>query len=211
MENNVNITNNNSNKIGKLFLVSKVLLFSLIGIFVIFIATKAPTDIRTKASFSGPALSLMPAEKQAKVGDTFFVQIIMNAQDETVSATKLHLTYDPTSIRINSFTVGSPLPVVLVQETHNDGNIRVTLGANPSTPFHGSGIIGSFEVEILSANQSEIRFSPFTQVAVLGKNSSTIDSKTGSVITGISGKINPTRPPYPSQIQHIIDRIQLQQ
>lgn len=197
----------NSNKIGKLFLVSKVLLFSLIGIFVVFMAAKAPTDIRTKASFSGPALSLTPAEKQDVVGNSFFVQIMMNTQDETVSATKLHLTYDSSVIRINGFNVGNPLPVILVPETHSDGNIRVTLGANPNSPFHGSGIIGSFEVEILSANQSEISFSPFTQIAVLGKNSSTIDSKSGSFITGINVLPTPTRSPYPTQIQGLIDRI----
>lgn len=139
---------------------------------------------RLKASNNGTILALAPATKTLRAGETFSLGITMNTNADTVSAVELHLSYDPTAIQILSFIPETPLPVVLVPETHENGTFNVTLGVRPDKPFKGAGIIGTLNLKILASKQSSLNFTSKTAVAALGKTTNALVSKTGSTIKG---------------------------
>ncbi len=139
---------------------------------------------RLKASNNGTILALSPAAKTVRAGETFSLGITMNTNDDTVSAAELHLSYDPNAIQILSFIPGTPLPVVLVPETHLNGSVSVILGAQPTAPYKGAGLIGTLNLKILTSKQSSINFTSKTAVAALGKTTNALVSKTGTTIRG---------------------------
>lgn len=139
---------------------------------------------RLKASNNGTILALAPATKTLRAGETFSEGIIMNTNADTVSAVELHLSYDPTAIQILSFIPETPLPVVLVPATYENGTFKVTLGVRPGKPFKGAGIIGTLNLKILASKQSSLNFTSKTAVAALGKTTNALVSKTGTTIRG---------------------------
>ncbi len=139
---------------------------------------------RLKASNNGPVLALAPATKTLRVGETFSEGIILNTNADTVSAVELHLSYDPNAIQILNFIPETPLPVVLVPETHSNGVLSVSLGVQPDKPFKGAGIIGTLNLKILASKQSSLNFTSKTAVAVVGKTTNALVSKTGTTIRG---------------------------
>ena len=146
-------------------------------------------DVRSRASATGTTLTLSPATKTAKIGDTIALGATINTGSDTVSAIEMHLTYDPTAIQILSFTPGTMLPVVLTPESHANGTISVILGVQPTSPWKGAGIVGTWSIKILAAKQSSLNFTNSTQVAAIGKTTNTLASSTGSTLTGTTETI----------------------
>lgn len=167
-----------------------VLLFG--GLAVALLSMKTTQDTRSRATLTGPKLALAPATKTGTIGETFSVGMTINTDADSVSAAELHLSYDPTTIQIVNFTAGTLLPVVLVPETHANGSIAVTLGAQPTAPFKGAGIVGTWNIKILAAKQSALAITSATQVAALEKNTNALVSATGINITGTQAGTTPT-------------------
>ena len=84
------------------------------GMAVGLVALNSSQDMRSRASNNGTILTLSPATKTLKVGETFTVGLTMNTGADAVSAVELHLSYDPTAIQIISFNPASRFPVILV-------------------------------------------------------------------------------------------------
>lgn len=164
-------------------LTAVILIGGLVGGLV---ALNLSQDIRSKAGNDGTKLSLSPATRTQSVGETFSMVITMNPNTNAISAAELHLSYDPSAIQIISFTPGIQLPVILVPETHSNGEITVTLAAKPPTPIEKACIVGVLTVKVLAAKQSTISFTSATQVSALGKNTNVLASKTDSIITGVA-------------------------
>ncbi|HUD18820.1 MAG TPA: cohesin domain-containing protein [Patescibacteria group bacterium] len=185
-----------SKNIFKLLPVIFILAVGVVGLQIM----KDSQDIRSHASVTGTTLALVPATKTVNIGDTIAVGITMNTDTDTVSASKLEISYDPSAVQILGFTPGAPLSVVLVPETQNNGLITVTLGAPFKAPFHGGNIIGTLNVKILAAKQSSIIFTGNTQVTAFGKTTNALIGSTGSVIVGIAlgGVIHASITPAPT-------------
>lgn len=170
----------------------------LMGMGVVILSMKNTQDTRSRATLTGVSLALSPSTKTGAVGTTFSVGMTLNTNTDTVAAAELHLSYDPSAIQIVSFTPGAPLPVVLVPETHANGAIYVTLGVQPTAPFKGAGIVGTWTVKILSAKQSSITVTSATQVAAIGKTTNALVSAAGLAVTGTSSSVTST--PTPTHI-----------
>ena len=170
----------------------KIILLFFVAIFTITLLVKISSKIRTKASFSGPTLSIMPASKEASLQETFSLEMIIDTNEDTVSAVDLHLNYDTTAFQIISFKVGTFLPVVLVPEKHENGSLTVTLGSQPDAPFKGSGIIGTLEVKATAAKQSSVSFDSDTQIAAIGKSNNVLGTTSESLIIITSADVTPT-------------------
>jgi hypothetical protein len=141
-------------------------------------------DVRSRASNDGPVLTLSPSTKSLGVGHITPIGITINTHDDTVSAVELHLTYDKTAIEATGFAVGTVFPVILKQPVFANGTLDVILGVEPTTPFKGSGIVGTINVKSLAAKSGAIQFTDNTKVAAIGKTTNVLASKTGSMITG---------------------------
>lgn len=181
--------------------MSIYLLLSLIllgGMIASLLTFQSSSDLRSKATNNGPTLALNSSTQSKTVGSTIPVGITIHTNMDTISAAALKLSYDPTAIQIVSFTAGTPLPIVLIPESHSNGLMSVTLGVQPASPFKGAGVIGTIQVKILSAKQSSLEFTSATQVAAIGKTTNALVSATGSTITGVSAgtlTLTPTRIP----------------
>jgi len=146
---------------------------------------KTSLDNRNRAAFSGPSLSLNPARLTAPVGQTFSVGIILDTATDSVTATELHLSYDPTAIEIINFTNGTTFPSVLPPgESHGNGAFSVILGNY--SPFKGAVILCTLKIKILSLKSSAINFTSDTQIAAIDKNGNPLP---GNVLAGTTGAI----------------------
>ena len=160
-----------------------ILGFIITGLVANSFTNKSSKDIRTRATVTGSTFSLSPATKQFVLNGTFPIGIILNTNANIVSATDIRISYDPTAVEIISFTPGTRLPVILTPETHGNGVLSVTLGAQPTTPFQGSDIIGTFQVKMIAMKASTIAFTNETIVTSIGKTGNTLTAKTGTTIT----------------------------
>ena len=146
---------------------------------------KTSLDNRNRAAFSGPSLSLNPARLTAPVGQTFSVGIILDTATDSVTATELHLSYDPTAIEIINFTNGTTFPSVLPPgESHGNGAFSVIPGNY--SPFKGAVILCTLKIKILSLKSSAINFTSDTQIAAIDKNGNPLP---GNVLAGTTGAI----------------------
>ena len=167
-----------------------------------FVLTKTSLELRSKATNTGPTLAIIPDSTSLTVGGSATLGISINTHEDTVSAAQLHLTYDPSSVQVLSFDPQTALPVVLEQASFANGDITVTLGANPDQPLKGSAIIGNITIKLLTDTSSTISFAEDTIVAALGKDTNTLAGATGTQVTTASGT-EPT--PTPTQTQSIAD------
>lgn len=154
---------------------------------------KMPQDTRNRAATTGPTLSIEPAQKRVKAGESFPVGISLTTGDDTVSAIELHLTYDPTAVEFVSFKNGDKLSVVLEAESHGNGEIKVTLGTQPTAPFKGATIVGTLTLKQLSTKASSIAFAPATKVASIGKSENSLSGSTkGDITIGDTSSTQPS-------------------
>ena len=183
-----------NNNIRKIFIMIIVLATTLVFGILFF---KNLSSSKTRASYTGPILTLIPSNKSAKLGSTISFNITMNTNGEKVSAMALNLKYDPVAVKVISLTPLAPFPVVLAPLllTNPAGTARIWLGSPPATPFQNAGIIGVLKVKILSRRTSRIVFIQATQVAALGKTNSVFDfanSKGTTITVVINGSITGT-------------------
>lgn len=184
-------------KRNQLWTLIPVLLLLVAGMGVVIMSLQKNQDVRSRATDTGSTLALAPSSETGAVGTTFSLGATLNTNADSVSAAALSLTYDPTAVQIVSFTPGTVLTVQLIPETHENGTISVTLGAQPSSPYKGADIVGTWQIKILAAKQSSISFASTTQVAAVGKTTNALITATGASITGTS---TTTTTPTPTPI-----------
>ncbi len=170
-----------------ILLLLPIVLLLFAGIALVLLSQQKTQDVRSRAAAGGTTLAMAPAAKTAAVGESFAVGVTMNTGMDTVSAAKLHLSYDPAALDIVGFTPGTALPVVLVPENHTNGVLSVTLGASPTSPFKGADIVGTWTMKVRAAKQSSLQFTNATAVAALGKTANTLAGASGSTIIGAVG------------------------
>jgi len=165
--------------------ISVVFVLVVMGGFILvsMFSLQSTKDIRSRASLSGPTLSLVPARIAGSVGKTLSVGLTLDTNSDAISAAYVHLTYDPAALEIYEFSPTSLLPVVLRPVSIIDGNVTITLGVTPTAPFRGAGILGSFTVKILKNGTYPIQFSQDSIVTVLGRSSNALTSSMGTTIT----------------------------
>ncbi len=188
--------------------------FTLIALFVSAAITIYPhffnnQDIRGWASTSGTTLSLFPATKSIKTGDEFPLAVNLNTSTDTISAVNLSISYDPEVIKITKFTPSSSLPVIISPLTSNSGTSKVVIGVNVDSPFMGSSTVGTFNVKVISAKKTEIKIATTTGVASLGKDSSSLVSSTGTILTytpspDSSPNASPSATPAPERTDYYL-------
>lgn len=182
---------------------SAITFLILVGGFIAgLILTKTNRELRSKATNTGPTLAILPASISLAVGQTTTMGISINTNNDTVAAAELHLTYDPASVQVISFTPQVTLPVVLKPAAISNGNIHVTLGVNPEHPLRGSAIIGSIHIKLLTNTQSAITVANDTIVASLWKETNTLAGSTGAQVLsgGATPALTPTLSPTPTPV-----------
>lgn len=184
------------------FKISSLLIgLVLVGGFITgLVLTQQKQINRSKATNNGSALSILPATKTTGVGETASFAVIINTNGDNVSAVQLEISYNTTALENVTFTKGTILPVVLSQISVANGKIKATLASEVTSPYSGTGTVGTISVRTKSAMTSNLSFTANTMVAAVGKTGNTLASKTGAAITaGTPGNTpTPTRTPTPT-------------
>jgi hypothetical protein len=174
-------------------------LIAVIG-FVLYTSNKnIGFDNRSKASSAPASIEFNPTNKSVNPGDTFTLGISLNTGDDTVTATELHLSYDP-ELQVESFNKSDYLPVILNVASFGNGKATLVLGCDPTVPRKGSGIIATISFKALTVGSPSVRFDQETQVAALGKDSNALlQLPAPAQITILrSATINPFLSPNPT-------------
>lgn len=156
-------------------------------------------EIRQRAAYTGPTLAMNPATLTKNVNETFAIGLLLHTGDETVSATRLHISYNPQFLEAQSIQAGSYLPVVLAQGAITNGQASIVLGSQPTDPKQGTGILATITFRAKSAGTSAIAYTNATQIASIGKTTNTLSGSTGANIT-ISASTVPTAASNPADI-----------
>lgn len=165
----------------------------LVGGFITgLVLTQQKQIIRSRATNNGSALSILPATKTMGVGETASFAVIINTNGDNVSAVQLEISYNTTALENVTFSKGTILPVVLSAVSVANGKIKATLASEVTSPYSGTGTVGTISVRTKSAMTSNLSFTANTMVAAVGKTGNTLVSKTGAAITAGTPGNTPT-------------------
>lgn len=158
----------------KFFLVLLLpILIAGIGLVILTSNKNLDFDTRSRASTVTTSLAFNVPTQNINLGDIFSVGLSLNTGDETVTATELHLSYDP-QLQVESFTKTDYMPITLQDAGFGNGKASIVLGVDPSAPRKGSGILATITFKALSAGTPTVRIDQTTQVAALGKDTNVL-------------------------------------
>ena len=164
------------------FVLLTVLAISTIGLSLL---ANNSLDIRGRAANTGSQISMLPASKSVILGEEFIVSVSLNTGPDKVSAVDLKISYDPTALLLSDFVIKDPLPHTLspFKDNPQTGLVSVVLAADPTMPFFGNGIIGTFKVKVINPKKTGILFTANTKASAIGKQADSLIQKTGITIT----------------------------
>lgn len=161
----------------------------LLGLVAALYLAKSSQEIRKKASYAQPSLSLIPTSASQSTGSLFNLAVSLNTGDETVSGVYLHLTYDPQVLEAQNIIPGQYLPVILKSGQTGGGSITLSVGSDAAHPQKGTGVIASASFKVIASKNTttQVNFASDTKVAAIGKKTNVLGNSTGSSIniTGI--------------------------
>src|SRR3989344_4776098 len=166
--------------------ILSVLIMAFVGISFVY----------QEALAANPTLNLRASKTSVVTGEEFTVEVLADAKDQSVSAVEIHIDF-PNSLQARSFIEGSFLPVVLSKGSMTSTTAKIILGASPTTPRSGSGVLATLTMKALSGQGSpvQISFSSATQVAVIGSNSNAVGTMTPISISISGTAVTPIPPP----------------
>ena len=131
-------------------LVGGVIIISIgAAIFVAISSTSADDTI----------LYFEPAQKTLAAGDTFWVDIMINAKNDYINAVAAYIAYSPDEVEILQIkTTESVIPLV-VEQNIKDGQVEIS-GGKPTPGFSGKQKIASIQLRMKSKEgTATLRFS----------------------------------------------------
>ncbi len=148
--------------------MKKVFLFVFIGLMLLAIPATVflvgkNQEVRKRAA-PASALSMIPTTITKKVGDTFTLEVKLDAATNQVGIVQLRIVYDPAKLQAQDITNGPLAPSIRVSGKIDPiGKASITVGAQSAAqPITGSGTIAVLTMKVLesSATPVSIRFAP---------------------------------------------------
>ena len=167
----------------KKFIIVTVL---LLGLFVGLYLVQRVQELRRKAQEAGVDLSLVPSVTSVLPGEKFSVDIVVNTNGLSLSATELHVSFDSAFLEAESIIAKDYLPVVLPPGPEvAPGRASIILGSLPTEPKTGTGTLATinFLATAASANPVDIMFATGTQTAAVGFTSDVTRNLTPTTVT----------------------------
>ncbi len=167
----------------KKFIVVSIL---LLGLFVGLYLVQKAQELRRKAQEVGVDLSLAPSAAGVLPGEKFSVDIYIDTNELSVSATELHVSFDSNYLEAESIVGRDYLPVVLPPGPEvAAGRASIILGSLPTEPKTGTGALATinFIAKQASSTPVEIMFASGTQSAAVGYTSDVTRNLTPTSVT----------------------------
>jgi hypothetical protein len=162
--------------------LSKILLVGFLALAVLVATTLAlnPQIFKKQASEDQISLRLLPSEIRTVKNNSYNIQIGINSLDSKVTASEIHLVYDPKKILIEDLKIEDFLPVVLKVTNNHDGKIVLILGGQLNDLKKGVGILATLKFKVLSEDITDIKFKPDTKVVVEGSSENVLKEMSGT-------------------------------
>lgn len=151
-----------------------VLFFVLLGLVFTVVIAQRQQRLRGRAAPGDVSISLLPNSISVAPGEQFIIDAFIDTAGMQVSATELHITYDPAFLRAVTADSLGFLPVELPGcyqcaggPVISSGEVLAIIGSNPDAPKSGTGVLLRVTFEALAASVSpvEIRLDQGTQAA----------------------------------------------
>ena len=184
-------------------LILSLLLLVGFPIFIWAVLTQR-IEIRKKAGFTGPTLFTSPQQIVGSAGNSITLGIAMDTAGASVSATEIHIAYNPQIVHLQQFATSSAMPnisfpLTLSTPSATQELITVKVTAPQDAPFVGNNIIGSVTFSLISNTPTYIELSNTSIITTTeNPNVNSLAAATGSQING--GSIaTPTPPENPTR------------
>ncbi|MFC1646689.1 cohesin domain-containing protein [Patescibacteria group bacterium] len=173
-------------------IISVVVLALAIPIGVFFLRQRQ--DLR---SLAAPAtiLSFNPTSITKQQGDIFSLDIIINTNDNTVSAAELIVNTDPDVVKVTGIIAGTFLSEILISGTNTDSSATITLGSPPTSPQQGTGTIATVTLEVIASSGTADVTLTGSQVAGIGEQDNVLSGMSPATITVSGSSEDPTPTP----------------
>lgn len=148
--------------------MKKVFLFLFIGLLLLAIPATVflvgkNQEVRKRAA-PASTLTLTPTAVTKKVGDTFTLEVKLDAATNQVGIIQLRIVYDPAKLQAQDITNGPLAPSIRVSGKIDPiGKASITVGAQSAAqPITGSGTIAVLTMKVLesAATPISVRFAP---------------------------------------------------
>jgi len=183
----------------KPFLAPLGVIIVIIGIILTVQQVQRLQEVR-KGAFAGGAKLLMTSDadnNEIKEGNDFTVNVLLDTQDNDVTAADITILYPKDNIELTSVDLGSFLPGHLSAPVIQNGQVNFALARNPEVSVTGAGVLATLRFTALtkSADPLQITFGPTTDVtATENPETNIIDTatplsvrvKASSVVNGSS-------------------------
>ena len=153
--------------------MKKVFLYISIGIVLLAIPISVflvgkNQEIRKRAT-PASTLSFAPTAKTTKVGETFSLEVKIDAATNQVGIVQLRMVYDPAFLEAVDITNGPLAPSISVSKKIDpNGKVSISVGAKSNAqPIIGSGTIAVLTMKAIKASAApvSIKFTPSPDTA----------------------------------------------
>ncbi|WP_114781788.1 LamG-like jellyroll fold domain-containing protein [Botryobacter ruber] len=140
------------------------------------------SQMRAMLSTSPVYLELVKPSEQLTKGETFTMPVMLHTGEQEIDGAEVHLTFDPTRLKVTALTAGTHLPVVLLNKFDNEqGRISFAAGAFANLP-KGDLELFSIRFEVIGeTGESAVTFTSTSP----GQTNVTYRGR--SVLSGTSG------------------------
>lgn len=126
----------------------------------------------------------MASTLSVTVNQAFGLNLDLDTSTDQVSAAELHLTFDPTKLKVESFTASDTLVVLSEGEFDNDlGLAAITVGAQPNSPLTGKSTLAVLNFTPLVEGDTTVSYDAATQTASVGKTGNSLLDASGCEVT----------------------------
>ena len=171
------------------------------GLAASMFALSQQGDIRSRASNTGPVLSLLPSTNTVEIGQEKNIAISVNTNTKLVTSVHLDMTYNKNAIEIVRFTKGPKFQNALQEPSTDNGKITAILTTPITAPFNGTANVAIIRIKVKTAGDSMIRFTNDSTVTVKGTTGNALAGKHNATITGVTqvtGTITPATTSTPT-------------
>ncbi|MBI3577475.1 hypothetical protein HY086_05555 [Candidatus Gottesmanbacteria bacterium] len=159
----------------KVFLLLSIILILIAIPATVFLVGKQQ-ELRKKAA-PATTLAFSPASVNKKVGETFSLEVTIDAGENQVVAAELHIVYDPVKLEAQTITNSTLFPNILTSGTVERGAASITVGAaSGAKPITGTGTVAVIRLKALEKTDTPatVRLAQNTFVGSIGEGQTNV-------------------------------------
>lgn len=164
-----------------------LLIMFIVGSVAAFVWSIETEDYVSVKAAPSSTLSFAPSAMSTTVGSGFSMAAVLNPGTNAVNAIELHITFDPTRLRLDGVTPGTAFPLELQAPRIDNmsGTASISLGAPLSSPsVTMTSTVATFAFTALSAGtDSPVTFTAASAAAADGELSDVVLTRIPGTVT----------------------------